>query len=165
MEVSEKSALKALLNIMPQVGEVVWIGTRPQRRAPLLNQSYCELNSDSGISNDHYEGQNKKRQVTLIQSEHIATVQAILGKEIDPSLLRRNIVVKGINLLALKNRPFKIGDQVILVGTGICYPCSRMEENLGLGGYNAMRGHGGITASIMQDGFIHVGDSVNIHIP
>lgn len=164
MSIAEDSSLKSLFTIMPQVGEVVWIGTRPERRAPLLNQSICEMTGNAGITNDHYQGQNKKRQVTLIQYEHIMAVQTFLGKEIDASLLRRNIVVKGINLLALKNHPFSIGDQVILLGTGICHPCSRMEENLGPGGYNAMRGHGGITASIMRDGLVRIGDPVKIHI-
>ena len=76
-----------------------------------------------------------------------------------PALLRRNIVVEGMNLLALRSQEFELGTAV-LVGTGNCAPCSQMEKALGPGGYNAMRGHGGITASVIQPGVVRVGDSV-----
>ena len=75
--------------------------------------------------------------------------------------MRRNIVVSGINLQSLKEHQFKIGDAT-LYGTGNCPPCSRMEENLGPGGYCAMRGHGGITAFVVQTGTIRLGDHVKL---
>ena len=89
-------------------------------------------------------------------------VAQILGKsEITPELLRRNIVVSDINLLTLKHQQFQVGE-VMLETTGICAPCSRMEENLGAGGYNSTRGHGGITAKIIQGGQIKIGDVVRL---
>ena len=76
----------------------------------------------------------------------------MLGQgSVDPGLTRRNIVVRGINLLAMKDKQFQIGE-VVLEMTGLCHPCSRMEENLGPGGFNAMRGHGGITARVIKGG-------------
>lgn len=99
--------------------------------------------------------------VTLIQSEHIDCVGQWLGQTIDPALLRRNIVVAGINLLALRDHRFQIGS-VVLEGTKSCPPCSRMEENLGEGGYNAMIGHGGINARVIQSGTISIGDPVMV---
>jgi MOSC domain-containing protein YiiM len=99
--------------------------------------------------------------VTLIQHEHLATVAALLGRDaIDPAVLRRNIVVSGINLLALQDRTFQLGETV-LEGTGPCEPCERMELNLGAGGYNAMNGHGGICAKVVAGGVVRVGDVVN----
>ena len=89
-------------------------------------------------------------------------ISSILGlKKIDPKLTRRNIVVSRINLLSLKHQTFRIGS-VILETTGICAPCKRMEENLGPGGYNAMRGHGGITATVIEDGEIKIGDTIEL---
>jgi len=78
---------------------------------------------------------------------------------LSPEMLRRNIVVRGINLLALKDREFSIGSARLRM-TGLCHPCSRMEEVLGEGGYNAMRGHGGINACVIQTGSIAIGDPV-----
>ena len=74
-------------------------------------------------------------------------------------MLRRNLAVTGINVLALKDQFFEIGS-TLLQGTGLCAPCSRMEELLGPGGYNAMRGHGGITARVVRGGWVAVDDRV-----
>ncbi len=78
---------------------------------------------------------------------------------IDPGLLRRNLLVSGINLNALMKRRFRIGD-VVLEGTVACHPCSRMEEALGPGGFNAMRGLGGLCARVVEGGYLHIGDGV-----
>lgn len=158
----EKGILQKLLETLPQVGTVEWIGLRPERRAPLQSVSEVEVTQENGLVGDRYRRKQGKRQVTLIQQEHLAAVASLLGKaQVDPDITRRNIVVSGINLLALKNKQFQIGD-VILEHTGLCHPCSRMEEALGAGGYNAMRGHGGITARVVAGGKIRVGDSVKV---
>lgn len=153
--------LRELVNVFPDSGQVTWIGVRPERR--VAPQSRPEVTADPahGLSGDHYRGGPAgKRQVTLIMAEHLDAVAALLGRDrIDPAMTRRNIVVRGINLTALHNRRFRLGN-VLLEGTGFCHPCSRMEENLGPGGYNALRGHGGITARILEGGAIRVGDKV-----
>ena len=92
-------------------------------------------------------------------------VRSVTGVDaLEPQQLRRNLVVSGINLLALKDRTFSIGE-VLLEGTGPCHPCNRMEEALGPGGLNAMRGHGGITARILKGGTLNVGDEVMLETP
>ncbi len=159
---TETNDLHQLLNTLPQVGEVVWIGLRPARRQPPQSVDRAEVIAAHGLVGDRFRGRaDSKRQITLIQAEHLVAVGSMLGREtVDPGLTRRNIVVRGLNLLALKDKQFQIGT-AILEYTGPCHPCSRMEEALGPGGYNAMRGHGGITARVVQPGTIAVGDAVN----
>ena len=160
-----KSTVAQLLSTLPQVGRLEWIGQRPARRTPLVAVPEAELLTDSHLLGDHARPRKGgKRQVTLIQHEHLAAVAGFLGLDapLDPARLRRNLVVSGLNLLALKNQQLLIGEEVVLDITGECHPCSRMEEELGAGGYNAMRGHGGLTAHIARGGRIRVGDAVRM---
>jgi len=153
-----EGSLAALLATLPQTGRVVWIGVRPARRG-WLPRSTQSSGRGLGLADDHY-AHDGKRQVTLIQAEHLVAVAAFVGRPtLDPALLRRNVVVAGLNLLALKGRQFRLGG-ALLEWTAPCEPCSRMEEALGPGGYNAMRGHGGITARVVAGGLIRVGDAV-----
>ena len=157
-----ENQMEALLRCFPRDGRVMWLGVRPQRRAEIDVRDQVEAITDVGLAGDHYRSRGSgKRQVTLIQSEHLAVVGALLGEEaLDPVRLRRNIVVSGVNLLALKGRRFRIGD-ALFEASGLAHPCSRMEEELGPGGYNAMRGHGGLTARVISGGVIRVGDIVS----
>jgi MOSC domain-containing protein YiiM len=68
-------------------------------------------------------------------------------------------VTRGINVVVLKGRRFRIGS-ALLEGSGDCAPCSQIEGLLGTGGYNAVRGHGGITARIIEGGLVTIGDAV-----
>ena len=156
-------SLTDLLASLPQVGKVQWIGVRPSRRVPMQIVDVVEARAGKGLTGDRFSGSpESKRQVTLIQAEHLDVVARLMKREsLDPSLLRRNIAVSGINLLALNGATFKIGEATF-EGTGGCHPCSRIEEALGAGGYNAMRGHGGLTARVIEGGLIRVGDTVRV---
>lgn len=153
--------LDALMNSLPQRGAVRWIGLRPARRATVEAVDSVAATVEKGLVGDRYSGRpGGKRQVTLIQHEHLAAVAACVGaSEVSPAVLRRNIVVSGINLLALKGKRFTVGP-VTLEYTTVCAPCSFMEDTLGPGGYNAVRGHGGICARVLEPGEIRLGDAV-----
>ncbi len=154
-------SLAELLQIFPYAGEVMWIGVRPAKGEPMIVVDEVLADTRSGLMGDRYNGNSGRRQVTLLQYEHLAVLESMLGKEIPPEVLRRNLLIKGVNLLALKNCKFKIGAAVFQM-TGLCHPCSKMENKIGSGGYNAMRGHGGINAQVLQGGLITVGDKVTV---
>lgn len=145
----------------PRHGIVEWIGLRPARGEVVRVTETATLTPEAGLIGDRFDGPSgADRQVTLIQKEHLSVIAQLLGKSsIDPALTRRNLVVSGINLTALKGKHFQVGD-VVLEGTGACAPCSKMEVALGPGGFNAMRGHGGITARVVSGGEVRVGEQI-----
>ncbi len=155
-------SLQDLFDTLPQIGKLRWIGIRPERKAPMIELKSVEAFAGRGLKGDRYNSKNGKRQVTLIQGEHLTAIASLLGLDnVAPALLRRNLVVTGINLIALKDKQFHVGG-ALLEYTGLCHPCSAMEATFGAGGYNAVRGHGGITARIIETGVIAVGDSIEL---
>lgn len=146
---------------------------RPDRGVPARRVDAAEAVEGRGLIGDRTAdrvrkaGDNGKRQVTLLQAEHVPLIARWTGHEaLDPAILRRNLVIGGLNLLAARS-PFpqlplciRVGDRVALLVTGDCAPCSKMEDALGPGGYNALRGHGGVTARVVQGGPLRVGDAV-----
>jgi len=154
------SELGRLMATLPRPGRVEWIGLRPARGQVMHEVAEVEAVTGKGLIGDRYSNGSGKRGVTLIQAEHLPVIAALSGHDsVAASLLRRNIVVSGLPLIALKVRRFRIGD-VVLEGTDDCDPCSNMEKALGPGGFNAMRSHGGLCARIIEGGVIRLGDAV-----
>lgn len=151
------SEMARLLSTFAGPGRIDWIGLRPARKAPVEAVQEAGLRV-SGVDGDR--SREGKRAVTLVQAEHLPVIGALARSgAIAPGVLRRNIVVSGINLAALRNHPVRVGTALIRFTT-VCAPCSRMEAAIGPGGYNAMRGHGGWCAEVLEPGRIAVGDPV-----
>jgi MOSC domain-containing protein YiiM len=154
------STLGILMANLPRNGRVEWIGLRAKRDAPMVPVAEAVAVAGKGLLGDRYASESGKRGLTLIQAEHLPVIAALAGHDqVAAWLLRRNVVISGLPLIALKGRRFRIGE-VILEGTDACDPCSRMEAALGPGGFNAMRGHGGLCARILEGGRFGLGDSL-----
>lgn len=166
--------LRELTKHMHQPGRLERIYVRPARGAPCLSLDQTLALPQLGLQGDRAsikpssQANGSKRQVTLLQAEHLPVIAALTGhKKVDPALLRRNLIVSGFNLLAakslFKDQPMQLCiGEVVLEITGPCEPCSRMEHVLGRGGYNAMRGHGGVTARVIRGGLLTTGDTVRL---
>ena len=171
----DEVTLRKLCARFPRAGRIEAIYLRPGRRVEVLAVDRATAVQARGLDGDRKAASQPSssagspRQVTLIQAEHLPAIAAFTGKaSVDPALLRRNLVISGLNLLAAKSlfgdQPLRltIGAEVVLEITGSCDPCSRMEEVLGPGGYNAMRGHGGMTARVLRGGDLNVGDEITV---
>lgn len=164
--------LRALTRLFPRDGRLDAIVVRPQKRGLALSLPHTEALAQRGLQGDRMAAApgSGKREVTLLQAEHLPVLAALTGRShIDPLSLRRNLVVSGLNLLAarslFKDQPLvlQVGEALLEI-TGPCEPCSHMETVLGAGGYNAMRGHGGLTARVLRGGHLQVGDVVRCRL-
>jgi len=150
--------LATLIARHAQDGTLDWIGLRPERLADPVAVPEA-LMGEAGLTGDH--ARPGKRAITLIQAEHLAAIGAYLGRgPIPPEILRRNLVVSGLNLSALRDRVLRIGAAQVQITTP-CAPCSRMEAVLGPGGYSAMRAHGGWCARVITPGPVRLADGVS----
>lgn len=135
-------------------GRIEAILIRPARLAPPERVAEAIL-GEGGLAGDH--ARPGKRAVTLIQAEYLQVIAALAGlAAVDAEQLRRNLVVSGLNLAALRGKRLRVGEAELEI-TGPCAPCSRMEAALGPGGYTAMRGHGGWCARVLAPGPLAVG--------
>jgi MOSC domain-containing protein YiiM len=169
------SELRALTHRFVAAGTLESIHLRPARGVAATRVAAVQALAGQGLEGDRAAARKapssafSKRQVTLFQAEHLPLVASWSGRSsIDPAALRRNLVVRGLNLLAARS-PFpdqrlylRIGAGVLLEITGPCDPCSKMEAALGPGGFNALRGHGGVTARVLEGGQLALGDRVSV---
>jgi MOSC domain-containing protein YiiM len=161
--------LRELTGHFPRAGRLEAILLRPARRVAPLSVHEAIAIAGHGLERDHNSAGRPggQRQVTLVQAEHLPVIASLVGiRSVDPGALRRNLVVSGLNLVAARSlfedQPLEllIGGTVRLEISGPCDPCSRIEEALGAGSYNAVRGHGGVTARIVRGGMLRVGDPI-----
>ena len=102
------------------------------------------------------------RQVTLVASEALEQAEREQGVRLAPGESRRNITTRGVDLNALVEREFRVGD-VVLRGTRLCEPCEYLQGLTGQDGLlKALVHRGGLRCDIVRGGTIHVGDEISV---
>jgi MOSC domain-containing protein YiiM len=100
------------------------------------------------------------RAVTLIEQEVIQAVARETGLDLDAGRSRRNIVTTGVRLGELVGKTFRIGTAVFR-GERLAEPCGLLEQRIGPGLIEALRGRGGLRADVIQEGALRVGDAIS----
>ena len=97
----------------------------------------------------------KKEAVKPVDSVHVSQVSGLTGDH----ETKEHRLVSGLDFSDLENRQIVLGEALIEV-TGLCHPCSRMDETIGPGGRTALANRGGLTARVVRDGNVRIGDKV-----
>src|SRR3712207_5379090 len=93
--IRDMETITELTSHFPRAGRLEWIGVAEERMGPVRTVGAAVLRPGTGIDGEHHaRSGHSKRQVTLIQHEHLPVVAGLLGRErVPPELLRRNLVV------------------------------------------------------------------------
>lgn len=115
-----------------------------------------ECVAEKGLVGDRFFAwkEDYKGQVTFFEHEvyeRLCEKFQVMG--VPPSIFRRNIITKGVDLNTLVGKEFEIQGMRFL-GTTECAPCYWMDQAFAVGAEEAMKGHGGLRAKVLSSGVL-----------
>ncbi len=127
---------------------------------PVESVSEIECVAGQGLRGDRYFGYKKnfKGQVTFFQADTLIHLRDHFAlPELSAGVLRRNLVVKGIDLREWVGRKFTY-QGITFEGAEECKPCYWMDRVIAPGAEEFLKHHfqGGLRARILTDGFLRV---------
>jgi hypothetical protein len=142
-------------------GTLAAIVLAPAAEAPLRSVEVAQAIAGRGLRGDRYAegagtfsaGGGRGHDLTLVAAEVLEEVG------LDPVDARRNLIVRGVDLDALRGRRFRVG-AVQCLGQRRCEPCAHLERLTRPGVLRALAHRGGLRADIVLGGELRVGDPV-----
>ncbi|MEY2559319.1 MAG: hypothetical protein QOE34_2744 [Verrucomicrobiota bacterium] len=128
---------------------------------PLVEVPRIDCVAGHGIRGDRFYDfqENYKGQITFFSVEVFEKLAENIGlTNKSPGVLRRNVIVSGVDLHELIGEEFSI-QGVRLHGSGHCKPCYWMDQAFAPGTEDFLKENGGLRAKILTDGAIAVGDA------
>jgi MOSC domain-containing protein YiiM len=146
-----------------RLGTVEGIFVAPSAAAPMQALASVRAEPGRGLEGDRYFFQigtysktpGGGREITLIDAEHVEALN------LPPGATRRNLVTRGVPLLSLIGKRFRVGE-VVLEGLRECPPCGHLERLTRPGVWGELEGKGGLRCEIRQGGVIHLGSPVSL---
>jgi MOSC domain-containing protein YiiM len=139
----------------------------PPHDFPLVEVAEAQCVAGRGLRGDRYFDfqENYKGQITFFSAEVFEKLCSNFGvHHKSAGVLRRNVIVSGVDLLSLINREFEI-QGVRLRGTQHCAPCEWMNVAFAPGAKEFLKDNAGLRALILSDGTITVGDAQLVVLP
>jgi MOSC domain-containing protein YiiM len=128
---------------------------------PLLEREQIECVAGRGLRGDRFFDfrENYKGQITFFAHEIFERLSAEFPQvKKSPAVLRRNVIVSGVDLNSLVGREF-ILQGVPFLGVAECSPCYWMNRAFAPGAEERLRGNGGLRARILADGVLSLGQA------
>lgn len=124
-------------------------------RGPMQPVASVHAVEDLGLEGDRHAKADNKRQVLLVEAETLEKLGLNVGD------IKENITTHGIALMSLPvGTRLRIGEAVFEI-TGVCHPCSRMDD-LRPGLRQTLSRQRGMLARVMQSGTLRVGDPITV---
>ena len=121
---------------------------------PMIETSEIECIAGHGIHGDRYFDfrDDYKGQITFFSLEVFDELcSAMQIHDCSPSLARRNVITRGVDLNELIGEEFEV-QGVRLRGTEECRPCYWMDSVFAPGAQEFLKGRGGLRARILTSG-------------
>jgi MOSC domain-containing protein YiiM len=129
---------------------------------PMIEVSQIECVAGRGIRGDRYFDfkDDYKGQITFFSLEVLNDLcSALQIHDCGPSLARRNVITRGVDLNDLIDQEFEV-QGVRFFGTEECRPCYWMDREFAPGTQEFLKGRGGLRARILSDGSVRSTDRV-----
>ena len=150
------------------IGRLAGIARHDRPKGPMETLDQVAVTAAEGVHGDFRGGlasskPGRKRQVSLIEAECVATAMAEAEAVLGWSDCRRNLLVQGLRLPRAEGTRVQIGDSLVLEITCECDPCERMDAlHEGLRAALTPDWRGGFLGRVIEDGEIAVGDEIRI---
>jgi MOSC domain-containing protein YiiM len=127
---------------------------RPAGQAPVIEVGEAEAVEGKGLRGDRFFGwkEDYKGQVTFFSEEVYQQLRVELGeREKSVSVFRRNLIVQGVDLMALVGKEFEL-QGVRFLGMEEARPCYWMDQAFAPGAEEALKGRAGLRAKVLSTG-------------
>jgi MOSC domain-containing protein YiiM len=121
---------------------------------PAIEVPALDCVAGHGIRDDRFFDYKKdyKGQITFFSAEVFERLcQALQLTDRSPSLVRRNVITRDVDLNALIGKRFEL-QGISFHGTEECRPCYWLDRAIASGAEQYLKGHGGLRARILSDG-------------